>query len=56
MLIHSGTYKNWYLDPAKPHNVTMLIYTRSDHNKISFHKHKAYKIPWLTKSRTLADF
>ena len=56
MLIHSDTYKNWYLDPAKPHNVGVIEYTSSNHNKANFHKHKAYKTPWLKKSRTLTGF
>lgn len=56
MLIHSDTYKNWYLDPAKPHNGIRLDYTSSNYNKTNFHKHKAYKIPWLKRSRILTDF
>ena len=49
MLLYSGTYKNWYIDTAKLHNVVVLIYTSSDHNKVSFHRPKVYKTPWLRR-------
>lgn len=49
MFLYNDTYKNVYLDTAKPHNVMMLRCTSSDHNKVSFHKYKAYKTPWLRR-------
>lgn len=49
MLIHTDTYKNWYLDPRKPHNVGVLNYTHQDHNKVFVHKRKTYIRPWLKR-------
>ena len=49
MFLYNESYKNMYIGPVRPHNAMKLCYTSSDHNKVSFHRHKVYETPWLKR-------